>query len=57
MKFDKNVFIELVRNFTINFSVVSFGLGIFEENNYGYIVGCICLISAIITCFYKQRSN
>lgn len=57
MKFNKKILIEAMRNFSINFAVASFALGVFQENFLGYCIGIICIMTTILSCFYKEQGE
>ncbi len=57
MKFNKNRLIEAIRNFSINFAVASFALGVFQNIFLGYLIGIICIITTVLTCSYKNKGE
>lgn len=55
-KLDYKPIVETLKNFSINFSVGSFLLGIFEKSSLGMIVGAI-FASVSLICSIKWRNK
>ncbi len=57
MSFNKDRFLDAIRNFSINFAVASLALGVFQNIFLGYLIGIICIITAILTCFNRNKGE
>lgn len=54
---NKKEMIDALRSFSINFSVASFALAVFEENIIGYLAGFVSLLAMILFCIYKKKED
>ncbi len=53
MKFNKTKLLDALITFNVNFSVGSFLIGLFENNDKGFIAGTIFLIAFILFCLKR----
>lgn len=54
---NKKEIVDALRSFSINFSVASFALAVFEDNIIGYFSGFISLLAIILFCIYIKTED